>query len=395
MNQDNAAVRAARIALAHLVEPGNRDLGDLVLRVGPVTALQRLCAGDVCDKLRDASSARLAVANPDVVAHKAVEHADRLGVRIVTPEDEEWPHQLIDLARLSRDVADAIQRDTYPPQCLWLRGPWPLAPACEKAVAIVGARASTAYGDHVATDLGFGLSNRGWTVVSGGAFGIDAAAHRGALAGVGCTIAVLACGIDRPYPISHTTLFDRIAEQGLLLTEWPPGADPHRRRFLIRNRVIAALTRGTVMVEANIRSGARFTLNRARNLGRLAMAVPGPVTSAMSVGSHEELRIEGCTLVANVDHIIETVGQIGVDLTPIVRAPEDARDRLTPLQRQILDGVRPRKILTAEQIAEVVGASTRDARRTLPGLETAKFVTARDGGYRLWRRSDDQPRKTP
>ena len=168
---------------------------------------------------------------------------------------------------------------------------------------------ATAYGEHVAAQLGYGLAERGWTVVSGGAFGIDAAAHRGALAAGGCTVAVLACGIDRPYPVSHTALFERIGEHGLLLSEWPPGADPHRRRFLIRNRVIAALTRGTVLVEAGVRSGARFTLGRARALNRLAMAVPGPVTSAMSVGSHEELRTGGTILVADADHVIDAVGQ--------------------------------------------------------------------------------------
>jgi DNA processing protein len=392
---DADAVRLARIALAHLVEPGSRDLGDLVLRVGPVEGLRRLREGEVTDRLRNAASARLAVVDPELVARRALERADRLGVRIATPEDNEWPNQLGDLVRLSRDVADPIQRDTYPPQCLWLRGPWPLVQACERSVAVVGARASTSYGDHVAAEMAFGLTDRGWTVVSGGAFGIDAAAHRGALAGAGCTVAVLACGIDRPYPVSHSSLFDRIGEQGLLLTEWPPGSDPHRRRFLIRNRVIAALTRGTVMVEANLRSGARFTLNRARDLGRLAMAVPGPITSAMSVGSHEELRVEGSVLVANVAHVIEAVGRIGEDLAPVPRAEEEPLDRLTPLQRQLLDGVRPRKILTAEQIAATVGVSARDARRTMPSLEAARFVTARDGGYRLWRKSDDNPKRAP
>jgi DNA processing protein len=259
---------------------------------------------------------------------------------------------------------------------------------------VVGARASTAYGDHVAADLGYGLADRGWTVVSGGAFGVDAAAHRGALAASGCTVAVLACGIDRPYPQSHRLLFDRIAERGLLLSEWPPGSDPHRHRFLVRNRVIAALTEGTVLVEANLRSGARFTLGRARDLNRMAMAVPGPVTSALSNGSHEELRVAGTTLVARAEHIIEEVGRIGVDLAPILRAESNARDALTPLERQVLDGVRPRKILTAEEIAAVVGVSARDARRTMPALERGRFVTAQGAGYRLWRKSDEKPQAT-
>ena len=260
---DAEQTRVARIALAHAVEPGSKALGDLVIAVGAVDALERLQAGTVGGGASDAAAARLRGLDPYRLAEMAMDRADRLGARIVTPEDDEWPRQLDDLVTISRTVPDPIQRDTYPPHCVWLRGPWPLSDACDRSVAVVGARASTPYGAHVAADLGYGLADRGWTVVSGGAFGIDAAAHRGALAGGGCTIAVLACGIDRPYPVSHTTLFERIAEEGLLFSEWPPGADPHRRRFLIRNRVIAAATRGTVVVEANLRSGARFTAGKA------------------------------------------------------------------------------------------------------------------------------------
>src|SRR5205823_12763981 len=134
--------------------------------------------------------------------------------------------------------------------------------------------------------------------------------------GGGTTVAVLACGIDRPYPAAHTSLFERIADEGLLLSEWPPGAAPHRQRFLIRNRVIAAATRGTVVVEAAIRSGARQTLGRARLLGRAAMAVPGPVTSALSAGCHEELRRLDTRLVTSVAEVLEEVGRIGDDLAP-------------------------------------------------------------------------------
>ncbi len=327
--------------------------------------------------------------DPRQLVERALEQTVKIGARIVTPEDTEWPTQLDDLVAISRP-GDIISRDTDPPHCIWLRGQWRLNEACERSVAVVGARASTAYGDHVAADLAYGLADRGWTVISGGAFGIDAAAHRGALAASGCTVAVLACGIDRPYPQSHRLLFDRIAERGLLLSEWPPGADPHRHRFLVRNRVIAALTKGTVLVEANLRSGARFTLGRARDLNRMAMAVPGPVTSGLSNGSHEELRVIGTTLVARAEHIIEEVGRIGIDLAPVLRAAPSARDTLTPLERQVLDGVRPRKILTAEDIAAVVGVSARDARRTMPALERGHFVTAQDAGYRLWRKSDEK-----
>lgn len=387
-NATTDPVRLARIVLAHLVEPGRRDLGELVRAHGPIEALQRLTAGEVECGLRDDAAVRLAGTDPHRMAQSALRRAERLGVRIVTPEQDEWPARLDDLARISRETADPIQRDTDPPQGIWVRGRWPLGEVCDRSVAVVGARASTAYGEHVAAELGYGLADRGWCVVSGGAFGIDAAAHRGALAAGGCTIAVLACGIDRPYPLSHAALFESIGEHGLLLSEWPPGSDPHRRRFLIRNRVIAALTRGTVMVEANVRSGARFTLGRARDLNRIVMAVPGPVTSVMSLGSHEELRKVDTILVTGPAHVIDAVGQLGADLAPILRAEESPRDRLTALQRQVLDGVRPRKILTAEQIAAVVGVSTRDARRSLPALQRANFVTAAGDGYRLFRKSD-------
>lgn len=375
--------RLARIALGLLAEPGSRDLGELVAQVGPVAALDRILAGDAPQRLLGQVRTRLGDHNPYALAEDALERAARLGARIVTPEDDEWPRQLDDLMRISLNVADTVARDTYPPHCLWLRGQWPLAEACDRSVAVVGARASTPYGNLVAGDIAYGLAHQGWTVVSGGAFGIDAAAHRGALAASGCTIAVLACGIDRPYPASHTSLFERIADEGLLVSEWPPGCDPHRHRFLVRNRLIAAITRGTVVVEAGLRSGARFTLHRARHLGRPALVVPGPVTSAMSEGCHEELRVENTILVSRTEHIIDAVGRVGDDLAPERRAEENPRDRLTTLQRQVLDGVRPRKPRTAEEIAAAVGVSTRDARRTLPSLEQAGFVVREGATYRL------------
>ena len=388
-------VRLARVALAHLAEPGRRDLGVVVREVGPVEALCRIRAGNVPDQLRHAISGRLAGMDPARLAERALNLAARIGARIITPEDDEWPARLDDLVWISQPVSDPVHRDTDPPHCLWLRGPLSLPEVCEQSVAVVGARASTTYGEHVAAELGYGLADRGWTVVSGGAFGIDAAAHRGALAAAGATIAVLACGIDRPYPQSHRVLFDRIAERGLLLSEWPPGADPHRVRFLVRNRVIAALSRGTVLVEANIRSGARFTLGRARDLNRMAMAVPGPVTSALSNGSHEELREPGTILVARTEHVLDAVGSVGLDLAPVPRAEPTERDALTPLERQVLDGVRPRKILSAEEIAAAVGVSARDARRTLPGLQRACFVTGCGVGYRLWRRATPRALSRP
>ena len=384
-------VRVARIVLAHATEPGRRDLGELVRSVGPVVALDRVRCGNIPTSLLEVTATRLSTIDPRRTAARAVDLAARVGARIITPEDDEWPAHLDDLVRISTPGSNTIERDTDPPQAIWLRGRPSLSQACERAVAVVGSRASTAYGDHVAADLAYGLAERGWTVVSGGAFGVDAAAHRGALAASGLTIAVLAGGVERAYPPAHQLLFERIVETGLLLSEWPPGTNSFRHRFLVRNRLIAALAQGTVLVEANVRSGARFTLRRTRRLGRMAMVVPGPVTSAMSTGAHEELRSdEPTTLVTGTEQVIEAIGRIGADLAPAARGPATPRDALSILQRQVLDGVRPRKILSAEQIATAVGVPARQVRATLPDLQRAGFITADGTGYRL-RRANDSP----
>jgi DNA processing protein len=382
---DTDDIRLARVALGCLAEPGNHELGVLVRQVGPVEGLGRLLTGCVSQRLAEAARLRL-VDNVDArdLARRLLDAADRLGARAVTPEDDEWPHQLDDLVRISR-AADgrAVERDTDPPQCLWVRCSTRLDEAFDRSVAVVGARAASNYGTYVATEMAHGLAGRGWTVVSGGAFGIDAAAHRAALAAGGLTAAILACGVDRPYPLGHANLFDRIGQAGLLVSEWPFGSAPHRLRFLIRNRVIAAATRGTVMVEAAGRSGARQTLGRSRALGRAVMAVPGPVTSAMSVGCHAELREEGTRLVNDYQEVIEEVGRIGDDLAPIPRGPDRPHDTLDPIAAQLLDAVLPRRARTAEEIAAAAGVSGRDARRTLPTLVDAGFVVEHDTGYRL------------
>jgi DNA processing protein len=390
-------VRLARVALGCLAEPGNRELGLLVRRVGPVEGLDRLVSGGVSPRLGETAKLRLQGGTGDSgkdagevdarqLAEALLATADRVGARAVTPEDDEWPRQLGDLVHISRGAdGRATERDTDPPHCLWVRGAAALNEALDRSVAIVGARAASNYGTYVAADMAHRLADRGWTIVSGGAYGIDAAAHRAALAAGGLTAAVLACGVDRPYPLGHANLFDRVAEDGLLISEWPFGCAPYRLRFLVRNRVIAALTRGTVVVEAAGRSGARQTLGRARALGRSAMAVPGPVTSALSVGCHAELRETNTRLVSDYREVLEEVGRIGDDLAPTPRGPDRPHDTLDPLARQLLDGVLPRKPRTAEQIAAATGISGRDARRTLPMLVTAGFVVEHEDGYRLAR----------
>jgi DNA processing protein len=387
MSGDTAEeARLARVALGWLVEPGSRALWARVAEHGPVRVLEGLLAGDNRHHLRRVAGARLGSADPRQLAEAALVRTRRLGARVVIPEDGEWPRQLDQLIGICdrRDKADPIDRDAAPPLCLWARGPRPLDEALDRSVAVVGARAATEYGAQLAQRIGYGLAERDWAVVSGGAYGVDAHAHRGALAAGGVTVVVLACGIDRAYPVSHTNLFDRVAEDGLLVSEWPPGAEPFRHRFLIRNRVIAAATRGTVVVEASARSGALQTLRRAGQLGRSRMVVPGPVTSAMSVGCHEQLRSpEPTTLVTGVPHILEEVGRMGTDLAPVPRGPEHPRDRLEPTEQRLLEALRIGKPLSSDEVATRAGVPALDARRLLPSLACRGFAQRRAHGFIL------------
>ncbi|MFI6162568.1 DNA-processing protein DprA [Micromonospora haikouensis] len=384
MNGDDD--RLARVALTWLAEPGTRSVHRLVDELGAAGALDLLLRGGAPDdRLRAAVAARCRDGDARAVAADALARAQRLGARLVTPGDGEWPVTVEHLRRLALPGATRrVDVETAPPLCFWVRGGWPLGDALDRAVSVVGARAATPYGVHVATELGYGLADRDWTVVSGGAFGIDAAAHRGALNAGGLTVAVLACGIDRPYPMGNTALFDRIGETGLLVSEWPPGSEPLRPRFLIRNRVIAAATRGTVLVEASARSGATQTVNRALAAGRRAMVVPGPVTSAMSVGAHELLREHpSARLVTGVAHVLEEVGRIGADLAPPARAPQRPRDLLDDEATQVLESMPRRGAVGVDRLAARAGVDVRTALRKLSLLEELGLVRRRDDGYAL------------
>jgi DNA protecting protein DprA len=314
MNADWNETRLARAALSCLAEPGNQALARELRQVDPVSLLTAILDGTAPDLVQTTVAARLTTGDPRRTAEHLAQTAVRLGCRLVTPEDAEWPHQVNDLVRLGSDAAPADRDDqhTAPPIALWVRGDHPLNETLDRAVAIVGARAATAYGEHVATELGYGLADRDWTVVSGGAFGIDAAAHRGAL-DTGRTVAILACGVDTPYPPGNATLLERIAAAGLLISEYPLGSTPQRHRFLARNRLIAASCRGTVVVEASLRSGSANTARRTRQLDRVLMAVPGPVTSTMSVGTNLLLRQQQARLVTSTSDTLDEVGPVDID----------------------------------------------------------------------------------
>ncbi|WP_258059867.1 DNA-processing protein DprA [Rathayibacter sp. AY1A7] len=224
---------------------------------------------------------------------RRLEIAERLGARLLLPGAPVWPESLDDLG-------------PHAPLLLWLRGD-PAAFDPPHRLALVGARAATGYGEHVAAELAAGVAARGVSVVSGGAFGIDAVAHRAALGSGGRTVAFLAGGADRLYPTAHADLLHRIiATPGCAVaTEVPPGTTPTRWRFLQRNRLIAASTAGTVVVEAGARSGSLNTAGHAAALGRPLGAVPGPVTSASSAGCHRLLREYAATCVTSPADVLE------------------------------------------------------------------------------------------
>jgi DNA processing protein len=301
-----------------------------------------------------------------------------LGGRLVVPEDPEWPAGAFGCFTTPVAQADGRWRA---PVALWVRGAGRLDELGERAVAVVGARAATGYGEHVAGEFGYGLAESGFVVVSGAAFGIDGAAHRGVLAAAGCTVAVQACGLDRPYPAGHHGLLERIAAGGLVLSEYPPGIRPARHRFLVRNRLIAALAAGTVVIEAGARSGARRTATAAAALGRVVMAVPGPITSALSVGCHLLVRDEQAVLVTRVAEVIEAVGRIGADLAPPLPAPRRRTDDLSPELLAVYEALPARAPRHPEQLARESGVPLHRVRSALPLLELAGLVGCGVSGW--------------
>jgi DNA processing protein len=267
---------------------------------------------------------------------------------------------------------------------LWALGPARLDDIAERAAAIVGTRACTSYGEHVAGEITAGLVERGAAVVSGGAYGIDGAAHRAALASEGVTMAVLAGGIDVPYPSGHSALLHRVANSGLLLSEYAPGERPTRYRFLTRNRLAAALSGATVVVEAGLRSGAANTAAWADAMGRRVCAVPGPVTSAASAGCHVLLRNGRTALVDRAEQVVELIGRIG-ELADEPDHPVTPLDDLTPEQLQVYEALPARGFRSLDQIS--VGAALPPERvlGPLALLEISGLVEKQDGQWRITR----------
>lgn len=366
--------RLAWAYLSRVAEPPCPQLAALVEAVGPVEAAARVKAGDVDPSLAERVEARRELD----CAGRDLDILDRLGGRLITPHDDEWPL----LALRAFDSVD--KSNAHPPLVLWAVGPERLDDVSYRAAAIVGTRAATAYGEHVAAELAAGLAERDVTVISGGAYGIDGVAHRATLACDGTTVAVVAGGVDNPYPAGHSALFRRIREQCLLISEYPPGVAPGRLRFLTRNRLVAALSGATVVVEAGLRSGAANTASWAKAIGRPVCAVPGPVTSAASAGCHALLR-GGATLVGRAAEVVELVGHIG-ELAPEQQHPAGPLDELGTNEKRIYDALPARGSCTVDEIAMSAGVPPHQVLGPLTMLEIAGLVVAESGCWRLSKR---------
>jgi DNA processing protein len=387
----------ARAIWSLISEPGDGVAGHLVAALGAEEALR---------EIRSQASARrgprsLALTAGlkrwlprlnDIAVEGMFRTARFARLRLVTPENADWPRGLTDLG-------------AHAPLVLWVRGAGVALSSGGPRVALGGARASSAYGELVAADLAADLVDRGVCVVSGAAFGIDGAAHRAALGMGGATVAVLAGGVDRPYPSRHSELIARIADHGAVIGEVAPGGAPTKSRFLERNRVIAAMSDATVVVEAGWRSGSLNTAGHAAALGRPLGAVPGPITSATSAGCHRMLREFDATCVTSAADIIELTGW---ETQPTRRAAADGEDeraiagettRTNEPRRadssmdantSVLNALGARARRSSDEIARRAGLVTAQVEAQLGLFELEGLVVREDGG---WRRAAARPER--
>lgn len=399
----DVALLYARIGWSIVCEPGDHVAGTLIRELGAVAALNLVLSGKTVREIAPAIPALINTDGPlspqrlasalrrwrDRLTTEAVftaaERAHQAGLRLSIPEDAHWP-------RAFEALGD------HAPLTLWTRGNASILNSA--GLAVVGARACTSYGTAITADLVEHASQLGFTIVSGGAYGIDAVAHRTALVVGTPTVAFLAGGADRPYPRAHAQLLERITEQGVVCSEVPPGTAPTRWRFLQRNRNIAALANATLVTEAGGRSGSLNTAGHAASMGRPLGAVPGPITSPASAGCHRLLREYGAALIGHRDDLRELLG-ISDDLTLFAPATADAAPpasdtaasaRQPSIHQRLLDALPLRGVRSTEEVARVAGVNVGVARRTLAELELLGSVARREtpgeggSGWALCRR---------
>jgi len=361
--------RTARMGLAAANDAGDVNFLKLVRKEGAPAVWDHVRSG----KGKTAIARRAAAVDVDVIRRRTEE----VGARFLIPGDEQWPARVGDLA-----WSDPVGGFGGEPLGLWVSGPADLS-ALGKSVAMVGSRASTAYGEHVAADWAVGIAEKGCAIISGGAYGIDACSHRGALAAGGVTVAVMAGGLAQLYPPGNSALLENVRKAGGVVSEYPPDHPPSRARFLVRNRLIAALSSATVIVEGAVRSGAQNTINWALSLERPVLAVPGPVTSAMSATPHRLIRSGEAILATCPDDVLAVLAPIDSTVPDYPRAPETLFDALTDTQKKVADALPARRGIGLDELSILTGESAPSLQICLTHL--TQMNLAQEASPGMWK----------
>ena len=396
--------RRARAIWTAIAQPGEPIVGQVIGHFGVMEALERVKF--LADRLPEIDDMMIRTVFQPVKLPASVAQIEgwamrlrelnlemeyqllsRDGGTLVVPGDAAWPVMVDNLGMVA-------------PLALWVRGnPRALqALAPEGAVALVGARCATHYGTDMAQEIAYELGERGIWVISGGAYGIDAAAHQGALASRGKTISVQAGGLGELYPAMNARLFSQIQQTGAIVSEAPPSQRPAKHLFLTRNRIISALSQVVVVVEAGERSGAMSTANHGAEQGRQVAAVPGPVTSAASIGCHRLIR-EGAALVTNAEEILELMFPLNAVKQNVhgggaaASAPQRNSAGQIPAPSlfaglssdgvKVIDSLSKTAWKSLEQVARGAGLGTRTVQSELGLMELDGKVETRNGRYRL------------
>jgi len=358
--------RTARMGLAAAQDAGDPRFAALVREQGVIAVWEHLRAGG--------GTTALAHRAADVDLDDLRRQTDALGARFVIPGDPEWPAGVADLA-----WSEPVGRFGGEPLGLWVAGPADLG-LLGRSVSVIGARAATTYGEHVAADWAMGLAGQEYVVVSGGAFGIDACAHRGALAVGATTVAVMAGGLGDLYPPGNHSLLRRIWETGLVVSEYAPNRSPSRSRFLVRNRLIAALSKATLIVEGAVRSGAQNTVSWALSMQRPVLAVPGPVTSAMSVTPHRLIRTGEAQLVSSLDEVLAALRPVDAGLSDYLREQETLLDVMTDAQRKVHEALSAKRGLLVDELSVLTGEPAPSLLVCLSQLQSLGLATETGNG---------------
>lgn len=387
INDDEDRVDAfASMAWSIVCEPGDGTAGLLVKTFGAAEALKleldQVAPSRIVDKLMEQNAIDPSKSNywqervndgrerwkPRLNFASVLTAANTLRYlngTLLTNQSRLWPKQINDLAEDDK---------SFQPHALWVRGKVSSLPLTGRSLGVVGSRTATSYGEFVTPDLIAGPVSRNYSVISGGAYGIDSIAHRATLALDGVTFSVMAGGIDEFYPSANNQLFDQIMQNGAMISEVAPGSAPTKWRFLQRNRLIAALSNAVLLVEAGHRSGAQNTATHAHNLNRPIGVVPGPITSPASAGCHKLIREGVAQLITDSTDLFDLLGE------PIEWQSVAQLTGLGPLEIRTLDAIGFGN-LDVDKICRSAGLTQKEVRIALSSLELDKLVVRTNTGW--------------